>query len=163
MENYIICKFCVVLHSFWADFALALQPVYHSNQAPVALKWCRWEKMELNSRQSRSRRNSSPIGGILVRKESEATAPRKIRKTDQDDRAGCVSICQCVITSKYKSIDHKQRAQVVAYIHDQHTSFPTMFPLIFKACACIHFLLCNSLPELNWICNDMYEMCAKTM
>jgi len=36
-----------------------------------------------------------------------------------------------------------------------------MFPLIFKVCVHIKFLLCNILPGLVWIWNDVYEIVAK--
>jgi len=35
-------------------------------------------------------------------------------------------------------------------------------PYYFKVCVHIKFLLCNSLPELIWIWNNVYEICAKT-
>src|SRR6218665_2485020 len=35
-------------------------------------------------------------------------------------------------------------------------------PSNFSKCVCKQFLLCNILPGLICICNDMYEICAKT-
>jgi len=95
---------------------------------------------------------------------------------DQNERAYCLfclddyeeeqSLKVMVLEYSYSwmrlGIHEYEVSAILFLVSAYQDRWQAMFPLIFKVCVRITFPLCNILPGLICIWNDMYEVCAKT-